>query len=498
MNTVPDYVQHQNNELTKLKEDIKNPEDCTKLFWTDEWIEELCEQSKLYASQKSLPSDHVTPEKLKVFITILVISGYNKLPSRRLYWSESPDVFNQLISESIRRDAFEQIMCCLHFADNMKMTDDKFYKVRPLIQHLNQVNKPKYSQEFYSIDEVMIPYYGRHSSKQFIKGKPIRFGFNVWAALPLLEKLGDQGIGATGTLREDRLSGAPVMAKKVMEKKTRGYMEEAFTGCISVVKWKDNKVVAVGSNKERKTPVNKTKRWCNREKKHVEIDMPHSVKVYNQIMGGVDIFDQQVSAYRIGIRSKKWWWPIIAWSVNAQVTNAWQLYRKLGNNISLLDFIRHFAIAIMKGFGTSRVTPGPKKFPAGLAKDTVRYNGKQHWTMKGDQPNSRCRQCSRRTDNRKSHRKYCYHCNRNGHMDNTCRWLTWCDFCNCEGHSVQNCRSLRAQEQNQTLSHQLTVLVGTLSRHLNQPTSLINPLALLSNPLTTKQTNRRLSHAGRQ
>ncbi|KAK3882653.1 hypothetical protein Pcinc_001907 [Petrolisthes cinctipes] len=104
------YVQHPNNELTKLKEDIKNPVDCIKLFWTDEWIEELCEQSKLYASQKSLPSDHVTPEKLKVFITVLVISGYNKLPSRRLYWSESPDVFNQLISESIRRDAFEQIM----------------------------------------------------------------------------------------------------------------------------------------------------------------------------------------------------------------------------------------------------------------------------------------------------------------------------------------------------------------------------------------------------
>lgn len=140
------------------------------------------------------------------------------------------------------------------------------------------------------------------------------------------------------------------MAKKVMEKKNRGYMEEAFTGCLFVVKWKDNKVVAVGSNKKRKTPINKTKWWCTREKKHVEIDMLHSVKVYNQNMGGVDIFDQQVSAYRIQISSKKWWWPIFAWSVNAQVTNAWQLYRKLGNNISLLDFIHHFAIAIMKGF----------------------------------------------------------------------------------------------------------------------------------------------------
>ncbi|KAK3886707.1 hypothetical protein Pcinc_009139, partial [Petrolisthes cinctipes] len=79
---------------------------------------------------------------------------------------------------------------------------------------------------------------------------------------------------------------------------------------------------------------------------------------------------------------------------------------------------------------------------------------------------------------------------------NTCRWITWCDFCNREGHSVQNCRSLRAQKQNQTLSQQLTVLVDTLSRHLIQPTSLINPPALLSNPLTTQLTDR--SHAGRQ
>jgi len=26
----------------------------------------------------------------------------------------------------------------------------------------------------------MVPYYGRHSSKQFIRGKPIRFGFKMW------------------------------------------------------------------------------------------------------------------------------------------------------------------------------------------------------------------------------------------------------------------------------------------------------------------------------
>ncbi|KAK8387362.1 hypothetical protein O3P69_018147 [Scylla paramamosain] len=40
----------------------------------------------------------------------------------------------------------------------------------------------------------------------------------------------------------------------------------------------------------------------------------------------------------------------------------------------------------MKGTGKSKKSPGPRRLPAGLAKDTVRYNGKQHWTVKGDQP----------------------------------------------------------------------------------------------------------------
>ena len=31
------------------------------------------------------------------------------------------------------------------------------------------------------IDESMIPYYGKHYAKQYMKGKPIRFGFKNWA-----------------------------------------------------------------------------------------------------------------------------------------------------------------------------------------------------------------------------------------------------------------------------------------------------------------------------
>ena len=31
-----------------------------------------------------------------------------------------------------------------------------------------------------SIDEQMVPYFGRHSCKMYMKGKPVRFGFKVW------------------------------------------------------------------------------------------------------------------------------------------------------------------------------------------------------------------------------------------------------------------------------------------------------------------------------
>ncbi len=114
---------------------------------------------------------------MKVFLGILVLSGYIKLPNRRLYWAESPDTVNQLVSRSMRWDTFDQIMRCLHFTDNMAMNEDRFIKVRPLFEYLNKVSKIRNCTEYTSVDEIMILYYGRHGDKQYIIGKPVRFGF---------------------------------------------------------------------------------------------------------------------------------------------------------------------------------------------------------------------------------------------------------------------------------------------------------------------------------
>lgn len=54
-------------------------------------------------------------------------------------------------------------------------------KMRHYLEMLNE----RYMQfgiweEKLSIDEQMVPYFGHHSSKMFIRGKPIRFGYKMW------------------------------------------------------------------------------------------------------------------------------------------------------------------------------------------------------------------------------------------------------------------------------------------------------------------------------
>ena len=43
-------------------------------------------------------------------------------------------------------------------------------------------------------------------------------------------------------------------------------------------------------------------------------------------MGGVNRMDQNVRAYMINIRNKKWWWPLSRFCIDLAVINAHQLY----------------------------------------------------------------------------------------------------------------------------------------------------------------------------
>ncbi|XP_023225371.1 piggyBac transposable element-derived protein 3-like [Centruroides sculpturatus] len=68
-------------------------------------------------------------------------------------------------------------------------------------------------------------------------------------------------------------------------------------------------------------------RWEKKEKKYISIDRPEVVKLYNHSMGGVDLFDQLISYYRIFIKSKKWTLRAIFHAVDFAVVQSWLEYR---------------------------------------------------------------------------------------------------------------------------------------------------------------------------
>ena len=127
------------------------------------------------------PDISVMIEELRVFSGILIISGYHPVPRRRMYWSQSPDVHNEAFSTVMRRDRFDDIMKNNHFnATDDLGKNDKYAKLRPLINHLQRKFMEHYAPERnISHDEAMVEYFGKHSCKQAIRNKPIRFGYKI-------------------------------------------------------------------------------------------------------------------------------------------------------------------------------------------------------------------------------------------------------------------------------------------------------------------------------
>ncbi len=223
-------------------------------------------------------------------------------------------------------------------------------KLRPFYEMLNfycRLYAPNRDNK--SVDEAMVPYYGRNSSKQRIQNKPVRVGYKMWVmaetsgyvidfdpyqgakggksakatnttwglgeqvvlraaeALPmdgaqhlfmdnfftsfrLLKHLRDNGINATGTIRVNKLNDCPIINREKLKKKPRGYSDQCTVsdGSLTVVGWNDNRPVYVASNCEQSNPLSDVSRWSSAEKKKIQIPQPNMVRSYNKDMGGVD------------------------------------------------------------------------------------------------------------------------------------------------------------------------------------------------------------------
>lgn len=154
-----------------------------EIFVDDEIIELFRIQSNLYALWKNSSNPKITNEEIRCFFAILILSGYNPVSNKRLYWSTQNDTRNELVCNAMRRNRFEEILRFLHCVDNNNVDiSDKMWKLRPFMNKIKEKFMKYYvPEENISYDETMVKYYGKHPCKQFIRGKPIRFGYKLWS-----------------------------------------------------------------------------------------------------------------------------------------------------------------------------------------------------------------------------------------------------------------------------------------------------------------------------
>ena len=257
-----------------------------------------------------------------------------------------------------------------------------------------------YNELRFDVDESMIPYFGRHPTKQSMRNKPVRFGFkmyclnqpsgyliycdpyqgkgsghhefsgfglsggtvlylvnkllvkgiiymdNFFSSIKLFNELTKMGFGAVGTFRNRRINDLP---SHLLHNAPRGtfncFTKENEAGhSVMVTEVVDNSIVIIGSNVIQSQPLEELQRFSKVERKKVTIRFPSILLDYNSFMGGTDKMDQFISGYRVSIRRKKFYMSLFNWLISVTIYNSWILYKKSDQNeFDFLQFSRQIA-----------------------------------------------------------------------------------------------------------------------------------------------------------
>ena len=110
-------------------------------------------------------------------------------------------------------------------------------------------------------------------------------------------------------------------------------------------------------------------------------------------MGGVDRSDENISHYRIGIRGKKWYMPLLTHMIDLAEHNAWQLYKINHGKLDHLGFRRRVAIALIES-NRKNAKRGPSR-PSHHEHADSRKDQMNHLVIPQSKQ-THCRQCHKK------------------------------------------------------------------------------------------------------
>ena len=192
-------------------------------------------------------------------------------------------------------------------------------------------------------------------------------------------------------------------------KKPRGFMAAATdenTG-VAICSWKDNNIVTVASNVHGVEPLKPAQRGAR------SVMMPDCIAKYNEGMLGVDLADWKTQKYRVGIKSKKWYFSICTHALDVALVNAHTIYnlmRERHEQVDLLNFRAEVTLSLLK-MDTPSKPAGRGRKVVHLPQRVLMLAGEHHIERTPGGKQRKCRVCKANA------RKQCPTCNAGFHVD---------------------------------------------------------------------------------
>ena len=153
---------------------------------------QFCQETSTYAAQsKHRQWVDLNRAEYKHFLTCLMWFGINKIPEISMVWNPDSSFHNSFISGLMRYTRFRQILSCWHWESHYLLTTveriirnkaDGFWSINSLVKMFAENFRECYTNcQCRCIDEMGIPWTGRHRCKCYNPNKPHKWHFKVYA-----------------------------------------------------------------------------------------------------------------------------------------------------------------------------------------------------------------------------------------------------------------------------------------------------------------------------
>ncbi|XP_031328259.1 piggyBac transposable element-derived protein 4-like [Photinus pyralis] len=182
---LPSGLTQYSSKFTSIKEafDLFFSEDVINII-----LRETNRKAEFVYSKKNKAFVPIVKEEMDAFLGLLINFGAvhgNKEPVYVL-WSQDPVLCRPIVSASLSRNRFQQIMSFLRF-DNFetreeRKTVDKLAPIRDIFDIFVSNCKKSFNPNGHlCVDEQLVPFRGKAPFRVYMKSKPDKYGIKIWA-----------------------------------------------------------------------------------------------------------------------------------------------------------------------------------------------------------------------------------------------------------------------------------------------------------------------------